>query len=69
MATEREIYVLLGQAMADEAFRLFLSEDPIGAGSSLGICLTTEQAAALKATDLSQASEALDERLSRRPAD
>jgi hypothetical protein len=66
MATEKEMYELLGRALADADLRAKLLEDPLKAAAGLGIDLTEEQAAGLKASDLSGALEGLDERLSKR---
>ena len=66
MATEKEMYELLGRALADANLRAALAEDPLRAAQSLGLDLTEEQAAGLKASDLAAAAEGLDERLSKR---
>jgi hypothetical protein len=65
MATEKEMYELLGRALTDADFRAALADDPVKAAAGLGIDLTEEQAAALKSTELSQGIEGLDERLSK----
>jgi hypothetical protein len=65
MATEKDLHELLGRAMVDEDFRKALGADPAAATATLGISLTEEQLAALKATDFSQMSGAVDERLSK----
>ena len=65
MATEKEMYELLGRALADAEFRAALVEDPAGVATGLGFSLTDEQLAGLKASDLVQAAEGLDERLSK----
>ena len=66
MATEKEMYELLGRALADANLRAALAEDPLRAAQSLGLDLTEEQAAGLRASDLSAALEGLDERLSKK---
>ncbi len=66
MATEKEMFELLGRLLADPELRKTLLEDPVKAAGELGITLTEEQAAALKSSDLSGALEGLDERLSKR---
>ncbi len=66
MATEKEIYELLGRMLSDPEFRKGLLEDPQKAAGDLGITLTEEQAAALKESDFTGALEGLDERLSKR---
>jgi hypothetical protein len=65
MATEKEMYELLGRALADAEFRAALAEDPQKAAAGLGFSLTEEQLAGLQASDLAQAAEGLDERLSK----
>lgn len=65
MATEKEMYELLGKALAESEFRAALSADPAGAAASIGTTLTEDQEAAFKASDLSKAAEGLDERLSK----
>jgi hypothetical protein len=65
MATEKEMYELLGRAMAEPEFRAALIADPAGAAASIGTTLTENQAAALQASDLSTMAEGLDERLSK----
>ena len=65
MATEKEIHELIGRAVADPEFRSKLVEDPEKAVQEAGYELTEEQLAALKAADMSDLSESLDERLSK----
>ncbi len=65
MATEKEMYEVLGRALADETFRAALIEDPVKAAEGIGINLSEEQAAGLKQADFGQALEDLDERLSK----
>ena len=65
MATEKEMYELLGRAMTDAGFRTALAADPAEAAAGLGITLTEDQLAGLKASDLAVAAEGLDERLSK----
>jgi len=65
MATEKEMYELLGRVLTDEELRKALLEDPVKAAASLGFSLTEEQLAGLKATDLGLLAEGLDERLSK----
>jgi hypothetical protein len=65
MATEKEMYELLGRALTDGDFRAALADDPVKAAAGLGIDLEEAQAAALKSKDLSQGFEGLDERLSK----
>ena len=65
MATEKEMYELLGRALTDGKLRAALAEDPMKAAKGLGMDLTAEQVAGLKATDLGNLAEGLDERLSK----
>jgi hypothetical protein len=65
MATEKEMYELLGRALTDANLRAALAEDPVKATQGMGMDLTEEQLAGLKATDLGQLAEGLDERLSK----
>jgi hypothetical protein len=62
MATEKEMYELVGRAVTDADFRALLAEDPAKAAAGLGIELTEEQGAALKSADLKGGLENLDER-------
>jgi hypothetical protein len=66
VATEQEMQELLGRALADEAFRARLFDDPRQAARDAGCELTAEQLAALKAIDTQSIAEALDERLVKR---
>ena len=65
MATEKEMYELLGRALANAEFRTALAADPQKAAAELGFSLTEDQAAGIKASDLAAATSALDERLSK----
>jgi hypothetical protein len=65
MATEKEMYELLGRALVDANFRAALAADPVQAAAGLGYELTEEQVAALKSADMAQAVQGLDERLSK----
>jgi hypothetical protein len=65
MATEKEMYELLGRMLTDEALRQGMLEDPANAAAGVGVSLTEEQAAGLRSADLTQALEGLDERLSK----
>jgi hypothetical protein len=66
VATEREMQELLGRALADEAFRARLLDDPRQAVRDAGYELTEEQLAALKMIDTQTLAEVLDERLVKR---
>ena len=63
MATEKEWQQLLGRALADEAFRAALFDDPRQAAQDAGYDLTAEQLAALKTIDAQTIAVVLDERL------
>ena len=65
MATEKEMYELIGRIVADPAFRASVVEDPEKAVKEAGYELTEEQMAALKERDLKALSADLDERLSK----
>ncbi len=69
MATQKEMYELMGRALTDADFRTALTEDPGKAAADLGIDLTQDQAEALKSADLVATMENVDQRLSkaRRP--
>ena len=66
MAKENEMLELLGRAVADEAFRARLLDDPRQGARDAGYDLTEEQLAALKTIDSQTLAEALDERLVKR---
>ena len=65
MATEKEMYELIGRTMADPAFRASLAVDPDKALKEAGYDLTETQLAGLKQSDLEGLSADLDERLSK----
>ena len=65
MATEKEIYELIGRIVADPAFRASVLEDPEKAVKDAGYDLTEKQLTGLKATDLKAISADLDDRLSK----
>ena len=65
MDTQKEMYEVIGRAMADEEFRKSLKEDPKAAVERAGYQLTQEQLASLKEADLSTVAEGLDDRLSK----
>ncbi len=66
MATEKEMYELLGRLLTDPELRKALLEDPQQVAAGLGMELTEEQVAALKSSDLTGELEGLDERLSKK---
>ena len=65
MATEKEMFELIGRMMADPAFRASLVENPEKAVKDAGFDLTDEQMANLKERDLKALNADLDERLSK----
>jgi hypothetical protein len=65
MATEKEIYELIGRIVADPAFRASVLEDPEKTIKEAGFDLTEKQLEGLKATDLKAISADLDDRLSK----
>jgi len=65
VATENEMYELVGRALADAEFRKSLKEDPEATLQSTGYRLDPEQIASLKKADLSTVAESLDDRLSK----
>ena len=65
MASEKEIYEIIGRAVADKKFRDTLLEDPKKATGELGYTLTEEQIAMLKESELGKISEELNTRISK----
>ena len=63
VGNDKELQGLLGRALADEAFRARLLDDPLEAAAEAGYRLTPEQLAELTAIDLQTIAEGLDERL------
>jgi hypothetical protein len=63
MATQKEMYELVGRAVVDEAFRAKLVADPEHAAKEGGYDLTPEQLNALQSADLKGLAEVLHERL------
>ena len=63
MATEKEMYELVGRAVVDADFRARLMEDAVKAASELGYVLTAEQVTALAAVEGKGLAAVLDERL------
>ena len=63
MATEEEMYALIGRAVADPEFRSKLAADPEGAVKEAGYTLTEEQLATLKAQEGGGLATVLEERL------
>ncbi len=52
MASQEDLYRLLGRALIDAEFRAALADDPAAAAASMGVTLSGEQEAALRASDL-----------------
>jgi Ribosomally synthesized peptide prototyped by Frankia Franean1_4349. len=63
MATDEEMYALIGRAVADPAFRAKLMTDPQAAAQEAGYTLTEEQLAALKSAEGKGLAAVLEERL------
>jgi hypothetical protein len=63
MATEKEMYELIGRAVADAEFRKKISANPEEAAKEAGYTLTDEQLAALKSKDAKGIAGVLEERL------
>jgi hypothetical protein len=63
MATEQEMYALIGRAVADPEFRSKFAADPEGAAKEVGYTLTEEQLAALKSREAGGLATVLEERL------
>ena len=63
MATEEEMYALIGRAVADPEFRSKLAADPEGATKEVGYTLTEEQLATLKSREAGGLATVLEERL------
>ena len=63
MATEEEMYALIGRAVADPEFRSKFAADPEGAAKEVGYALTEEQLAALKSREAGALATVLEERL------
>ena len=64
-ASDREIFEIIGRAVADKNFRAVLLEDPQKAAESLGYSLTAEQITSLKESELGRISEELNTRISK----
>ncbi|ADN36093.1 conserved hypothetical protein [Methanolacinia petrolearia DSM 11571] len=62
MATEKEMYELIGRAVADAEFRKKLTANPEEAASEAGYTLTNEQLEALKSEDAKGITKVLEER-------
>ncbi|GEM_PF-544396 len=65
MASEKEMYEIIGRAVADEKFREALIVDPKKAVVTLGYSLTEEQARSLKESEIGKISEELSSRISK----
>ena len=63
MATEEEMYALIGRAVADPEFRSKRAADPEGAAMEAGVTLTEEQLASLKSQEADGLATVLEERL------
>lgn len=65
MASDKEMYEIIGRAVADKTFRDALIADPEVAAESLGYSLTPEQATSLKESELGKITDELGSRLSK----
>jgi hypothetical protein len=65
MASPKEMYEIIGRAVAHQDFRNELVKDPAKAVQSFGYTLTPEQVRALHEADLSKMSEELTGRVSK----
>jgi len=65
MATEKEMYELIGRALVDTGFRMSLKENLQLAVREAGYDLTPEQLAALRQVELSSVAESLGDRISK----
>ena len=65
MASQKEMYEIIGRAVAHQDFRNELIKDPEKATQSFGYTLTPEQVRALHEADLSRISEELTGRVSK----
>ncbi len=65
MASEKEMYEIIGRAVADKKFREDLIADPEMAVKTLGYSLTPEQISSLKESDLGKISDELNTRISK----
>ena len=65
MASSKEMYEIIGRAVAHQDFRNELIKDPSKAVQGLGYSLTPEQVRALHEADLSKISEELTGRVSK----
>ena len=63
MATQQEMYALIGQAAVNGEFRQKLAADPELAAKEQGITLTPEQVAAVKKAEEVGVAAVLEERL------
>jgi len=65
MASQKEMYEIIGRAVAHQDFRNELIKNPEKAAEGLGYTLTPEQVKALHDADLSTISEELTGRVSK----
>jgi hypothetical protein len=63
MATDKEMYELIGRAVADAKFRQKMMANPEQAAKEAGYALTADQLAALKSAEGKGLAAVLDERL------
>ena len=63
MATEQELYEVIGRAVVDPAFRARLAADPVAAAAEAGVALTAEEAAGLTSEGGQGIAQVLADRL------
>ncbi|HWQ67320.1 MAG TPA: Os1348 family NHLP clan protein [Methanospirillum sp.] len=63
--SDKDIYEIIGRAVADKIFRAALMKDPKQATRELGYTLTEEQLASLKESELGKISEEFNTRISK----
>ena len=65
MASEKEMYEIIGRSVADRKFREALMTNPEEAVQKLGYSLTADQITSLNESDLGKISEELQVRVSK----
>jgi Ribosomally synthesized peptide prototyped by Frankia Franean1_4349. len=63
MATEEEMYSMIGRAVVDAEFRKKLMEDPEAAAKEAGYTVSAEQVATLKSAEGQGLAAVLEDRL------
>ena len=60
MASQQELYQLVGRAMVDDDFRSKLLQEPAAAAESAGTTLTSAQVSRIKALDAAELEKLAD---------